>query len=148
MSPSAPLRLFRERGATRMPPHMFCWRWFSSPLPIVSTHPRFLAKLFPVQLAAVFVLNLWNLGGITQPEAFCAGTTAAYRKGNGSNSALTPPYTLRPPISLAPVDHPCTRFGAQASTRATAPTSAAARTGPTCRRMPRRLVCSTRSGSL
>eukprot|EP00964_Phaeocystis_antarctica_P105585 scaffold70581_cov64-Phaeocystis_antarctica.AAC.1 len=123
-----------------MPPHNVCSRCVSSPLPIVSTHPRVVTTFFLIQLAAMLVLHVWHLGGITQPEAFCAGTTAAYRKGNGSNSALTPPITLRPPISPAPVDYPCTRFGAQASNRATAPTSAAARTGPTCRRMPRRLA--------
>ena len=95
-----------------MPRHDVCWRCFSSPLPIVSTHPRFVTTFFLIQLAAMLVLNFWHLGGITQPEAFCAGTTAAYRKGNGSNSALAPSITLRPPITPAPVDHPCTRFGA------------------------------------
>ena len=39
--------------------------------------------------------------GIGQPEAFCAGTTAAYRKGNGTNSALTPL------ITPAPIGQPC-----------------------------------------
>ena len=73
--------------------------------------------------------------GIVQPEAFCAGTTPAYRKG-------TPPPS--PCARLSPL-HPlmratCTRLGAQASKRATAPTSATATTGPECRRMLRRLV--------
>ena len=63
----------------------------------------------------MLVLHVWHLGGITQPEAFCAGTTAAYRKGNGSNSVLTPSITLNPPITTAPVDsrdvHPDSRAG-------------------------------------
>ena len=83
-----------------MPPLNACWRT----MPIISTHPRAIATFFLVQLTAMFVLNMWHLGSITQPEAFCAGTTAAYRKGNGSNSALTPPHTPHPPITPPPVD--------------------------------------------
>ena len=52
--------------------------------------------------------------GITQPEAFCAGTTAAYRKGNGVYSALTPSTALHL-LSPAPVNprnlHPVWRAG-------------------------------------
>eukprot|EP00964_Phaeocystis_antarctica_P073075 scaffold44813_cov62-Phaeocystis_antarctica.AAC.2 len=83
-----------------MPSRNACWRT----LPIVSTHPRFVTTFFLVKLAAMFVLDVLHLGGIAQPEAFCAGTTAAYRKGDGSNSALTPSTTLRPPITPAPVE--------------------------------------------
>ena len=63
-----------------------------------------------VALAVLCFLSLSLLGirlmrtvgrGIGQPEAFCAGTTAAYRKGNGTNSALTPL------ITPAPIGQPC-----------------------------------------
>ena len=59
------------------------------------------------------VLNLvWTSRGIGQPEAFCAGTTAAYRNGNGSDSALIPFTTLRLLLTPAPVDvHPAWRAG-------------------------------------
>eukprot|EP00964_Phaeocystis_antarctica_P130249 scaffold94130_cov69-Phaeocystis_antarctica.AAC.2 len=85
----------------------------------------------------------WTSRGIGQPEAFCAGTTAAYRKGNGHDSALTPFTTLHPSMRAT-----CARLGAQASTRATAPTSATAPTGPRCRRMLRRLACIAQSCSI
>ena len=57
-------------------------------------HPLLVSAFYVAQLAIVLVLSLSPSRGITQPEAFCAGTTAAYRKGNGSNSALTPSITL------------------------------------------------------
>ena len=64
-----------------------------------------------VTCALIYVLGLLGLGlssrGIGQPEAFCAGTTAAYRKGNGTNSALTPL------ITPAPIGKPCTRRSAR-----------------------------------
>ena len=87
--------------------------------------------------------------GIAQPEAFCAGTTAAYRKGNGHDSALAPSITLHPSMALHPLMRAtCAWLGAQASTRATAPTSATATTGPRCRRMLRRLACIAQSCSI
>ena len=57
-------------------------------------HPLLVSALYVAQLAIVLVLNVSSSRGITQPQAFCAGTTAAYRKGNGSNSALAPSNTL------------------------------------------------------
>ena len=57
-------------------------------------NPLLVSALCVAQLAIVLVLNASPSRGITKPEAFCAGTTAAYRKGNGSNSALTPSITL------------------------------------------------------
>ena len=64
--------------------------------------------------SATFVVMAfrWPSGDIEQAEAFCAGTTAAYRKGNGSNSVLTPSITLRapthPPMRIV---HPVCRTG-------------------------------------
>ena len=137
-----------SRGAARKyMPHNKCWR-SAHRLLAGCPHPLDVSLFYVLQFWCVIGLNILTSGSIKLPEAFCAGTTAAYRKGNGSNSALSPSTTLHPPITPALVDHPCTRFGPQASTRATAPTSATARTGPTCRRMPRRLSCIAPSGSL
>ena len=105
--------------------------------------PLTCSVLYVFLYTTFLVLNLhWTSRGIAQPEAFCAGTTAAYRKGNGHDSALTPFTTLHPSMRAT-----CARLGAQASTRATAPISATAPTGPRCRRMLRRLACIAQSCS-
>ena len=92
-----------------LPRHKKCCCCWLSP---VEDRILLVSVMLVLQLAFVLMLNVSPSRSITQPEAFCAGTTAAYRKGNGSNSALAPSITLRPPITPAPVDHPCTRFGA------------------------------------
>ena len=61
-----------------------------------------MCALFLSLLASRLVPTLTVWRGIGQPEAFCAGTTAAYRKGNGTNSALTPL------ITPAPIGQSCT----------------------------------------
>ena len=66
-------------------------------------HPLLVSAFYVAQLAILLVLNVSTSRGITQPQAFCAGTTAAYRKGNGSNSALAPSNTLHL------LDSPCIR---------------------------------------
>ena len=78
-----------------MPCHNICGRCCASARCIFYyPHPLLVSAFYVTQLAIVLVLSLSPSRGITQPEAFCAGTTAAYRKGNGSNSALTPSITL------------------------------------------------------
>ena len=69
---------------------------------VVSTVPKHLCELtysvlYVFLYSTFLVLNPhWTSRGIAQPEAFCAGTTAAYRNGNGrGHSALT----LRPPCT-------------------------------------------------
>ena len=76
--------------------------------------PLTYSVLYVIPFVVFLVLNLhWTSRGIEQPAAFCAGTTAEYRNGFGSNySALTPSITLRPLIRCAPVDvHPAWRAG-------------------------------------
>ena len=92
------------RAPESMPCHNICGRCFSSARCIFYyPHPLLVSVCCVAQLAIVLVLNLLPSRGITQPEAFCAGTTAAYRKGNGSNSALAPSNTLHL------LDSPCIR---------------------------------------
>ena len=80
-----------ERRGKSMP----CARCLSSARCIFYyPHPLLISAFYVAQLAVLLVLNVSVSRGITQPEAFCAGTTAAYRKGNGSNSALAPSNTL------------------------------------------------------
>ena len=82
-------------------------RLYGPPKPL--SNSVFYASLY----GSFLVLNLvWTSRGIGQPEAFCAGTTAAYRNGNGSDSALIPFTTLRLLLTPAPVDvHPAWRAG-------------------------------------
>eukprot|EP00964_Phaeocystis_antarctica_P084348 scaffold53099_cov48-Phaeocystis_antarctica.AAC.1 len=88
-------------------PHNKCWR-SAHRLLAGCPHPLDVSLFYVLQFWCVIGLNILTSGSIKLPEAFCAGTTAAYRKGNGSNSALTPSITcirrspLHPSITPAP----------------------------------------------
>ena len=97
-----------SRGAARKyMPHNKCWR-SAHRLLAGCPHPLDVSLFYVLQFWCVIGLNILTSGSIKLPEAFCAGTTAAYRKGNGSNSALTPSITcirrspLHPSITPAP----------------------------------------------
>ena len=95
---------------------------------------------------------IWPSENVEQAKMFCAGTTAAYRKGDDINSALIPSITphrrsLLPCCtrrSAHPAPDPAPLPDAQATTSATAPTSAPT-TGTRCRRVPTRLACTVGS---
>ena len=59
-------------------------------------------------ISVVVFPAIWPSPGVKEAKMFCSGTTAAYRKGNDVNSALTPSITLHPSITHALL-HPSIR---------------------------------------
>ena len=88
-------------AARKYMPHNKCWR-SAHRLLAGCPHPLDVSLFYVLQFWCVIGLNILTSGSIKLPEAFCAGTTAAYRKGNGSNSALAPSIALRPWSPLHP----------------------------------------------
>ena len=89
--------------------------------------------LYAVLMVIFLVMYLtWKQADIAYGKAFCAGTTAAYRKGDAVNSALAHQSRTKHSTHSATV---ASCFGAQASTSAMAPTSAKTPSGTTCREL-------------